>query len=156
MTISCTRRLTFCAGHRVYGHESKCSNMHGHNYVVYITAEMPAIKGTDTLSEPGKALFTEAKLDGLGRVVDFSVLKNVFGAWIDQYWDHGFILYEKDPLRFSEIFGKLFILPYNPTAENLARYLLEQVAQKIPIYYGIIITKVVIEETENCTAEVTS
>ena len=35
MKLTCTRRLQFCAGHRVYGHESKCANVHGHNLAVF-------------------------------------------------------------------------------------------------------------------------
>ena len=77
-TITCTRRIQFCAGHRVKNHESKCRNLHGHNYVVWITAKLDA--GTDEL----------------GRVVDFSVLKARIGGWIEDAWDHGFILWDQD------------------------------------------------------------
>ncbi len=37
--ITATRRVQFCAGHRVHRHESKCRNLHGHNYVAFFTAE---------------------------------------------------------------------------------------------------------------------
>ena len=63
--ISCTRRIQFCAGHRVLGHENKCANAHGHNYVAYISA-----RSND--------------LDKVGRVIDFSVLKEKIGGWIDE------------------------------------------------------------------------
>ena len=35
------RRFTFCAGHRLVGHEGKCRNLHGHNYTleVYLTGQ---------------------------------------------------------------------------------------------------------------------
>ena len=50
--ITCTRRLTFCAGHRVLGHESKCAHPHGHNYVVYVTAE------AEQLDDVGRVMVT--------------------------------------------------------------------------------------------------
>ena len=34
--LSLVRQLTFCAGHRLYRHESKCAFFHGHNYRVDI------------------------------------------------------------------------------------------------------------------------
>ena len=39
MSLSIMRRFTFCAGHRLVGHEGKCQNLHGHNYTleVYVT-----------------------------------------------------------------------------------------------------------------------
>ena len=35
MNITATRYHDICAGHRVYGHEGKCSHFHGHNYRIY-------------------------------------------------------------------------------------------------------------------------
>lgn len=51
-TISCTRRLTFAAGHRVWKHEGKCAHPHGHNYVVEVTARAAA---RDAAREIGRA-----------------------------------------------------------------------------------------------------
>jgi 6-pyruvoyltetrahydropterin/6-carboxytetrahydropterin synthase len=142
--LSCVRRLHFCAGHRVAGHENKCRNLHGHNYVVYIHAE------------------TLLGLDSVGRVVDFSVLKETIGGWIDTNWDHGFILWMDDMqarLCVEALAGqKVYQLPSNPTAENLAAYLLDHVCDELFGSYfklkGFRIYKVVVEETENCSAEV--
>jgi 6-pyruvoyltetrahydropterin/6-carboxytetrahydropterin synthase len=137
--ITAVRRLQFCAGHRVLNHESKCRNIHGHNYVVFLHAE-----GVDR------------PLDKLGRVVDFSALKERFGAWIDYYWDHGFIVHQED-LEVRKILEqvegqKVFVCDTNPTAENLARHLLA----KGPLLLsgtGTRLIKVQIWETENCFAE---
>lgn len=137
-TITCTRRLTFCAGHRVYGHESKCAHPHGHNYVVHVTAEAE-------------------RLDRVGRVIDFSVLKERVGGWIEANWDHGFLLCEADvPLR-AALAGnggfKLFVLPENPTAENLADYLLRVVCPDVLRDTSVVVVCVRVEETENCYAD---
>ena len=138
-----TRRIQFCAGHRVAGHENKCRNLHGHNYVAFFDASSNwAIDG----------------LDELGRVIDFSVLKHKIGGWIDDNWDHGFILGEEDNDALAVIGGmtgqKQFILPTNPTAENMAWYLLEVVCPKVLADTGVTVTKVVLWETENCYATV--
>ena len=107
--IECIRKLTFCAGHRVLGHESKCANAHGHNYSVFIHANAE-------------------KLDHLGRVIDFSVLKEKIGTWLDTYWDHTFIIYKEDTelIACKNVLEKnkqVFVCHFNPTAENMAEYL---------------------------------
>ena len=110
-TVTASRRLQFCAGHRVYGHESKCANLHGHNYVVFLYA-----RSENELNGDG--------LDSLGRVVDFGQLKSLFAPWIEDNWDHGFIVSRNDleaQQALNMIPGqKLFVMDSNPTAENMA------------------------------------
>lgn len=138
--IVCTRRIQFCAGHRVCGHEGKCRHLHGHNYVVWFTAEAQ-------------------ELDKLGRVIDFAVLKQRLGQWIETNWDHGFIVWEKDEEAKAALGvmpeQRQFELPTNPTAENMAQYLLLIVGPDMLEGTGVRLVKVVVEETENCSAEVT-
>lgn len=147
--IGCTRRIQFCAGHRVMGHENKCAHLHGHNYVAFIHARAPV-----------------EDLDKVGRVIDFSVLKEKIGGWIDAAWDHGFIVFDKDEdakLALAKFTcdgerrnrQKIYILPFNPTAENMARYLLEKICPKQLEGTGVIVDKVTVWETENCYAEAT-
>lgn len=145
--ITCTRRLQFCAGHRVMGHESKCAHLHGHNYVVLLTARA----------------VSEAQLDGIGRVVDFSVLKERIGGWIEFTWDHGMLLHEGDAAAMAAVAGfdeamrpmrqKVATLPYNPTAENIARHLVEAVGPKVLAGTGVELVRAEVWETENCRAE---
>ena len=141
MSLTIMRRIKFCAGHRLFGHGGKCEFFHGHNYVAdfYVTGE---------------------NVDSVGRVIDFSQLKNVFKTWLDDHWDHGFLLNQTDENGINAIKqvvpSKYYILPYNPTAENMARYLLEHVAPKLVAAcegYDITVTKVVIWETEESFAE---
>lgn len=137
----CARKISFAYGHRVMDHESKCASLHGHNGIIWIHAT--PIQG----------------LDSLGRVIDFSVLKNIFGGWIEKYWDHTMILYEKDQvtlklLRQVPSFKEIFILDTNPTAENMAAFLLKEICPKILNNRGIIVEKIIFYETENCFAEI--
>lgn len=139
--ISCVRRIQFCAGHRVVNHESKCRNLHGHNYVAFIHARAP-------------------ELDAIGRVIDFSVLKERVGGWIDVHWDHGLVLWAQDPMcdvvDMADNHGfdqKHWLIPENPTAENMADYLLRAVCADELAGTGVEVFKVVLWETENCYAE---
>lgn len=138
--ITCTRRIQFCAGHRVHLHESKCRNFHGHNYVLLVEAVAP-------------------ELDAIGRVIDFSVLKDKVGGWIDQHWDHGF-LYWQDDYEAKHALSyvnhqKVYSMPTNPTAENMAAYLLDMICPEVLEGSGVTVRKVTIWETENCYAEAT-
>ena len=135
--MEAVRRLQFCCGHRVLNHESKCANAHGHNYVIYIHAK------------------PKSGLDAIGRVIDFSVIKEIAGDWIDKYWDHSFLINEKD-IKLVEIQNVLsknkpcFICPFNPTAENMAQYLLRVVFPDLFKDEDIEICKIELFETENC------
>ena len=141
MTIGIMKRIDFCAGHRLVGHGGKCENLHGHNYRldIHVSAD---------------------ELDEVGRVIDFADLKCVFKKWIDDNWDHGFILSENDQNAIQAVQQvtphKLYLIPLNPTAENMARYLLEFVAPKIlDDVRGVTVNKLVLWETETSFAEVT-
>lgn len=138
MSMTIMRRIKFCAGHRLYKHGGKCEFFHGHNYVAdfYVSAD---------------------EVDSVGRIIDFSELKQRFKGWIDEHWDHGFLLYEQDKNGLDAIKQvepcKYYELPYNPTAESMARYLLEIVCPKLLDGTNVRATKVVIWETEDSCAE---
>ena len=121
-------------------HEGKCRHLHGHNYQVFFHAR------------------NAGGLDNLGRVVDFGVLKDKFGRWIEENWDHGFIVWQEDGEALAALKQipdqKIFVLPANPTAENMALYLLNDVAGKLLEGTAAEIVKVVLWETENCSVEV--
>jgi 6-pyruvoyltetrahydropterin/6-carboxytetrahydropterin synthase len=138
--IHAVRRIQFAAGHRVFQHESKCRNLHGHNYVAFFHAK------------------AESGLDSIGRVIDFSVLKEKLGGWVDEHWDHGFIVWDKDAEALQAVRHvpeqKIYISKRNPTAENMALELLLEVAPKVLAGTGVSLTRVVLWETENCFAEV--
>lgn len=130
-----SRYHDICAGHRVYGHESKCAHFHGHNYRIHFHCKA-------------------AGLDSVGRVIDFSEIKARLCMWLENEWDHKFLLWSQDPclegMRADDPDGVVEV-PFNPTAENMAEFLVEVVGpavlpQEIELY------KVVIEETAKCSA----
>jgi len=133
--IYATREHEIACGHRVYGHENKCSHLHGHNYKFkfYVTAK---------------------DLDTVGRVVDFSVIKSTLCEWLEKNYDHKFLVYDQDPwsLELSKLDPDgVRIVPYNPTAENIAKFLVEVVGPKeLPPH--LLLEKVEVWETGKCTA----
>jgi 6-pyruvoyltetrahydropterin/6-carboxytetrahydropterin synthase len=142
--LSLIRQLKFCAGHRLYQHESKCAFFHGHNYRVDI----------EVVGQGGGT-----EVDAVGRVVDFSQIKQRMLGWLDAHWDHAFIVYEQDANALAAVRmvepTKYFVLPWNPTAENMARYLLEVVAPEVLGDLGVIAREVRVWETEESCAVAT-
>lgn len=136
--VTCTRRIEFDAAHRVMEHESKCKYVHGHRYAV-------------------EASFTADALDKQGRVIDFGIVKERLGGWIDSKWDHTAILHVADkPLgeQLERATGQqCYYLPYNPTAENIARYLLKEVCPELFAGMGVRCVSIRVHETPNCYAD---
>lgn len=137
----CTRLLEFDSAHRVLRHESKCSTLHGHRYRVEVTCEAD-------------------QLDDVGRVVDFGVIKQLVGGWVDEHWDHTAIVNVRDEALLSwcmmdaeEHAKKLpYVMPDEPTAENMARLLLG-VARRLLADHELSVIRVRVWETPNCYAD---
>jgi len=132
--VSCTRRLSFCAGHRLVGHEGGCAHVHGHNYVAEIEV-------------------SAEELDDVGRVVDFSQIKAKVGQWIDDNWDHAFLINGSDADLLSFLFergNRLWIMDGNPTAEQMAQVLSEISQVMLPPSFCV--ESVTVWETDNCKA----
>ena len=140
MSLSIMRRFTFCAGHRLVGHEGKCRNLHGHNYVLEVSV-------------------TGQKQDEIGRILDFKRLKQRINGWLDENGDHTFILWAQDEnglnaIRSSEP-HRIYELESNPTAENMAIHFLHKVCPVVLEGTGASAFKVRLWESEDTCAEVT-
>ena len=125
-------------GHRVVGHENKCRFLHGHNYRI-----------TFTLGAP--------QLDQVGRVLDFSVIKEKLCMWLEDNYDHKFLVWEHDPMlpaleALSE--ESLCVVEFNPTAENIAQHLMDVVAVEQLAGTGCVLVECKVEETRKCSATV--
>lgn len=176
MSYSVIRTHEICAGHRVVGHESKCRMLHGHNYKFHFKVAPLATKAINTgagshIVEPG--------LDNVGRVIDFSVVKSTLCEWLEKNWDHKFLHWERDDLieglkaviqqdcqewpqspsidaeDREHFFSSLVSLPFNPTAENLAAYIVEVIGPELLNPYGVELVECRIEETSKCHVEYT-
>lgn len=161
-----TREIGIDMGHRVTHHGSKCKNLHGHRYTVQVTA-----KSTE-LHDKGEQQ---------GMTLDFGFLKEEMMDIIDAVHDHGMTLWINDPLLWLALlakddwnpssleahvnawgfaaiqttYGKTCVVPFVPTAEELARFWFERLADRIATRSeGLAeISRVKVYETPNCSAE---
>lgn len=134
--ITAERYHDISCGHRVVGHENKCKHLHGHNYrITFVIAAR--------------------QLDYLGRVMDFGVIKTRLCEWLENNLDHKLIIWELDPFlpALKELDPKgLAIVPFNPTAEALAKYICEEVAPEELTGTNCILIECRVEETRKCAA----
>jgi 6-pyruvoyltetrahydropterin/6-carboxytetrahydropterin synthase len=125
-----TQQIDFCYGHRLLNYEGKCRHLHGHNGRVVISLEGD-------------------QLDQRGMLVDFTDIKRSLRTWIDSELDHRMILNEADPLLplLQEHQQPVYVIPHNPTAENIARLIFERAGAQ-----GFPVVEVVLWETRNSRA----
>lgn len=150
-------------GHRVAGHESKCAHLHGHNYRVIFEccAQHPMVEVTTMEdAEPRFVSIDNTELDSVGRVIDFSVVKEKLCMWLEDNWDHKFLAWDNDTEMMllsdecpTPTFKDSFVwVPFNPTAENIARHLVEVVGPRELAGTGVMLRRCKVEETRKCSA----
>ena len=110
---SVTKTIDFCYGHRLLNYEGQCKYLHGHNGKLEIDVESKI-------------------LDDKGMVIDFTVIKETVKTWIDSKMDHRMILSREDPLipMLEEAGQPIYVMEDNPTAENIAKLVFNQVKSK--------------------------
>ena len=102
------KRFEIAGAHQLrLDYESKCSNIHGHNWIIEVVCESETLNWN-------------------GMVYDFTIIKEE----IADILDHKFL---ND------------IIPGNPTAENIARWICEKIGDKC--------VKVSVQESEGNIAE---
>ena len=114
-------------GHRVPNHKSKCRHMHGHRY--RWEAELEGY------------VVTLGGVSEEGMLMDFTDVSAILNEYIHDVVDHAFIVYEgdKEALVALSHMGeehRTLIVPFIPTAENLAKWAFEQVEPHISSSYG--------------------
>jgi 6-pyruvoyltetrahydropterin/6-carboxytetrahydropterin synthase len=139
-SVYAARFHDFSYGHRVVGHEGKCRNLHGHNGRAHFKVG-PA---------PGRTL------DEVGRVLDFSVINTQLCQWVENSWDHRFLVWREDPMRETllSIDPTVEVVPFNPTAENMALFLVKVVGPMYLEEFGVVLDQVTLEETRKCSVTV--
>ena len=107
-------------GHRVLNHRSVCKGLHGHRYKAEICVEGKLIEEKGASEE--------------GMVIDFADIKKVAQKFIQEELDHAFMVWDRDHelLEFfkSSQGHKPVIVPFTPTAENVAAYIFKELQDK--------------------------
>tara|TARA_X000000368_G_C22933312_1_gene668671 strand:- start:44 stop:454 length:411 start_codon:yes stop_codon:yes gene_type:complete len=125
--------------HALYGYDGLCKNIHGHSYRLWVTLRGPV------LDEPGH------EKDGM--VLDFGLLKRLVKPHIIDKYDHSFVLNANSSHANIDLsaFEKVYLLPYQPTSENLVNDFVSIIKNQLP--ENIELYKVVLSETANSFAE---
>ena len=105
----------------VSSYSERCQSFHGHSYLFEI-------------------VLAGRKMNKDGMLMDFGEVKTALGPTLDAF-DHSMVLFKNDPAvedmcKIMDKFNMRYIIvPYNPTAENMA-YHIYCVAQEmgLPIY----------------------
>ena len=107
-------------GHRVLNHRSVCKGLHGHRYKAEICVEGNLIQESGSSEE--------------GMVIDFADIKGTAQKFIQEELDHAFMVWDKDAemLKFfnNSDGHKPVIVPFTPTAENVAEYIFHKLKDK--------------------------
>ena len=114
-------------GHRVPNHKSKCRHMHGHRYRWEAELEGDVV--------------TLGGVSEEGMLMDFSDVSAILNEYIHDVVDHAFIVYEGDKQALVALSHmgeehRTLIVPFIPTAENLAKWAYEQEEPHISSSYG--------------------
>ncbi len=104
--------FTFDSGHRLLDYNGKCAYPHGHTYRAEVFLESQT-------------------LDRLGLVHDFTDLKERIKSWVDENWDHAFLVNSRDSELISGFASVALARAYqfqdqNPSLEVMSRELYEK------------------------------
>lgn len=126
---------SFSSAHRLQNYNGLCEGLHGHNYRL-------------TIEISGNFLNDKQML------IDFKVFDE-FWEHVKRKFDHGCILEAGDPLidSLKKAKTKIHYLPYPPTTEIIANFLMDDLTQMINLD-GFVKT-IILEETDKCRVRLT-
>jgi 6-pyruvoyltetrahydropterin/6-carboxytetrahydropterin synthase len=111
-----SKEFTFEAAHQLPHHDGKCQRLHGHSW-----------KGT--IYVEGESLIESGSKQGM--ILDYGDLKQAFKSLLDDRLDHCYL---------NESLGL-----ENPTSEEIARLIYQELLPKLPNIVGVMIN-------ETCTS----
>ena len=111
----------FSSAHNLRGYKGKCEDLHGHNWLVEIVIK-------------------SSQLDAIGMVLDFKYLKKRLNACLEKM-DHKYLnklsFFKKiNPVR-SGAPRRGISNGVNPTSENIAKYIYDQLKSSIPLLSSV-------------------
>lgn len=166
-----SRRIEIDAGHRIMTHGSKCRHVHGHRYGIEAVCEAVDLhhdgEQTDMVVDFGflkeemvKAIDTPCDHGFIAALADRELLTMFAPAGRDaDEWLAGLeqaVRADGETTTTDTRLGtKLTVVPFQPTAECLARHWYVKLAQPVRDRSGgtAKLVKVTVFETPNCAAE---
>ena len=113
-------------GHRVMNHRSVCKGLHGHRYKAEICIEGDLVTNKGVSEE--------------GMIIDFADIKSISKKFIQSKLDHAFMVWDKDieliDFLSSSKDHKAVVVPFTPTAENVAQYIFNELKVKFKDVFG--------------------
>jgi 6-pyruvoyltetrahydropterin/6-carboxytetrahydropterin synthase len=139
--IRLTKEFKFEMAHALKGYDGPCRNIHGHSYELVVTV------AGEPVSDPASPK--------LGMVMDFGQLKDIVRKEIVSEFDHALVLNRDSANEYFEhmnhLFGKLILVDYQPTSENLLIDYASRISAKMPA--GVKLISMKLRETVTSYAE---
>ncbi len=136
MVVKIAKEFRWEMGHRLSYHQEGCENLHGHSYRM--------------------AVEVEGTLDEGGMVLDYGTIKKVVTPLLENL-DHATMIHEDDTvvkefLAYQNM--KTVVVPFHPTAENMAIWFLDQLKESFHKYSNLQKVTIRVYETNSAMAEV--
>jgi 6-pyruvoyltetrahydropterin/6-carboxytetrahydropterin synthase len=142
LKIRLTKLFSFEMAHALLGYDGPCRNIHGHSYRLEVCVSGEPEQATDNPK--------------LGMVMDFTDLKNIIQKFVLNDLDHCTVLNERSDVRsiqeMDKLFGKILLVPFQPTCENLLIEIRERIIDKLPGHVKL--ENLRLYETANSFAEI--
>jgi len=139
--IRITKEFRFEIAHALWNYDGLCRNMHGHSYRMFVTVKGQPIEDMENPK--------------LGMVIDFGNLKQIVNTEIVDKLDHAVILYSKSAtkeiLENNTLYGRKYIVDYQPTCENMVVDIAERISLRLPD--GVNLFSVKLHETATSFVE---
>ncbi|TFG89779.1 MAG: 6-carboxytetrahydropterin synthase [Candidatus Atribacteria bacterium] len=136
-----SKEFHFEMAHALWKYDGLCRHIHGHSYKLLVTIIGEPIEDTSDQK--------------LGMVLDFSDLKAAVKEPVVDFFDHSLVIYKKAgdylPEEPNEMYDKVHLFDFQPTAENLVLYIAEKVKRRLP--RGVDLYSVRLYETATSFAE---
>lgn len=136
MQLRLTKQFSFQMAHALDDYDGKCRNLHGHNFVLYVTVEGAPINDPHSPKN--------------GMVVDFGDLRHIVNQYVVEPFDHALVLAEGSTYNVG-LPTKTILLPFQPTSENLLLEFARRLDGKFPNNTRLYSLRLC--ETETSTAE---
>lgn len=173
MSYAVTRQIGIDAGHRIMTHGSKCHHPHGHRYTVEATCVTAGERLHDCGEQTDMVLdfgfLKEEMLRHIDEPCDHGFIVSLadrellemfaprdvaFGLWLEGI-ACGVREFGSCATTQSRLGAKIYVVPFHPTAECLARHWFERLAPAVSKRSDGVarLERVIVWETPNCRAE---